>query len=308
VKVVTTFAEVRAAARGEVGLVPTMGFLHEGHLSLARAARDQNDAVVMSIFVNPLQFAEDEDLASYPNDAERDAELAASVGVDVLFAPSADEMYQRDPLTTVRVQALEATMEGASRPGHFGGVAIVVAKLFAGVRPDRAYFGRKDAQQLAIVRRMAEDLSFPIDVVGCPIVREHSGLALSSRNAYLSPAQRGAASVLSGGLMAAADLVEAGERSAGSLIAAVQAEVRAEPEVAAEYVALAAADDVTLLERLDRPAFLAVAAKVGPARLIDNVHFDEVSGGYRADRGTALPEPSVLYDTVLRRDDARSEA
>lgn len=307
-KVVTTFAAVRAAVGGDIGLVPTMGYLHEGHLSLATAARQQNDTVVMSSFVNPMQFAADEDLDSYPTDAGRDAELAASAGVDVLFAPSAEEVYRREPLTTVRVPALEATMEGSSRPGHFAGVAIVVAKLFAGIRPHRAYFGRKDAQQLAIVRRLAEDLSFPIEVVGCPIVREPSGLALSSRNAYLSPAERRAAAVLSRGLMIAADLVEDGERSADSLIAAVRAELVGEPSVTPEYVAVAAADDVAALQHVDRPAFLAVAARVGPARLIDNVHFDEVAGGYVADRGSRLSEPSVLYDSVAHRDDARSDA
>jgi len=285
-----------------------MGFLHEGHLSLAQAARSTNDTVVMSLFVNPLQFSEDDDLDSYPADLARDAELAEAAGVDILFAPAPDEVYPSGPVTSVRVGGLENAMEGASRPGHFAGVALVVVKLFAGTQPDRAYFGRKDAQQLAIVRRMAADLSFPIEVVGCPIVREISGLALSSRNSYLSQDERRAAEVLSRGLMAAADAAEAGERSARSLTDVVWTAVGAEAAIDLEYAVLASADDVEPLDQLDRPAFLALAARVGPARLIDNVHFDGADGRFVADRGIRLEQPSVLYRNVLAADDQRRGA
>lgn len=255
-RIVESFAEARRIRPGSVGLVPTMGFLHEGHLSLARAARGANDTVLMSLFVNPLQFGEDEDLSGYPRDFERDAELAAANGVDVLFAPSVEEVYPRNPVTKVIVGGLVDTLEGASRPGHFAGVAVVVAKLLAGLRPTRAYFGRKDAQQLAVVRRMAEDLSFPVEIVGCPIVREPSGLALSSRNSYLSPAQREAATALSRGLMSAAGAAEAGETVGAELERIAQRAMEGAAGVDPEYAALASADDIARLDRLDRPGFL----------------------------------------------------
>ena len=205
-RITKTFAETRASAAGSVGFVPTMGFLHEGHLSLIEAARRESDTVVMSLFVNPLQFDRDEDLTRYPRDLDRDVALATAAGADVVFAPEVDEMYPAEQLTRVIVKGLSDELEGPNRPGHFEGVATVVAKLFAGVRPQRAYFGRKDAQQLAVVRRMAADLSMPVHVVGAPIVREGSGLALSSRNIFLSSDQRNAALGLSRGLMKAADL------------------------------------------------------------------------------------------------------
>jgi len=273
-----------------------MGFLHEGHLSLIEAARGDCDTVVMSLFVNPLQFDRTDDLDCYPRDLERDAALAADAGVDVVFAPALDEMYPRPQRTTVTVAGLTDEMEGPRRPGHFEGVATVVAKLFAGVRPERAYFGRKDAQQLAIVRRLAADLSFPVNVIGRPIVREADGLALSSRNIFLRPEEHRAALSLSRGLQSAADAVEAGgERAAATLTREVRAAVTGEPGLRLEYVALADQDDVALLDVLDRPAFLALAAWVGETRLIDNIHFDPVDGGYVADRGRPLSGGSVLY-------------
>ncbi len=294
-KITATFAETRELAGESAGLVPTMGFLHEGHLSLAAAARRHNDTVVMSLFVNPLQFGEDEDLDQYPRDVEGDAALAAEAGVDVLFAPAVEEMYTFPPLTRVAVAAMGDRLEGASRPGHFAGVATVVSKLLAGIRPARAYFGRKDAQQLAIVRRMVVDLSFPVEIVGVPIVREQGGLALSSRNWYLSKEERLAATALSRGLMAAADAAEAGVTDGAELTQYAWDTMTEEPAVAPEYAALVAVQDLAPVERLDRASFLAVAAQVGPARLIDNIHLDPIAGGFVADRGVELASSSILY-------------
>ncbi len=292
-EIVSTFAETRTLASGEVGLVPTMGYLHEGHLSLAAAAR-VCDTVVMSLFVNPLQFGEGEDLDTYPRDLSRDAALAADAGVDVLFAPPLDEMYPAEPVARVALDGLSGRMEGAHRPGHFEGVATVVAKLFAGVQPDRAYFGKKDAQQLAIVTRMGADLSFPVEVVGVATMRDHDGLALSSRNTYLDPGSRPRALSLSRGLLAAADAAESGEKQGSALESIVHGELEA-AGVEPEYVELADRRDLHRLQVLDRDAFLAVAARVGKPRLIDNVHFDvAVDGSVVADRGTRISGPTVL--------------
>lgn len=277
---VSTVAELRSAldaARHDgssVGLVPTMGYLHEGHLSLMRAARDDTDLVVATIFVNPLQFGPDEDLATYPRDPEGDRRLAEEVGVDLLFVPEQAEMYPGEVLTTVTVARLAEGMEGAARPTHFAGVATVVAKLFAIAGPCRAYFGEKDFQQLAIVRRLAFDLSLPVEVVGCPIVREEDGLALSSRNAYLSPEERAAAPVLHRGLQAGADAVAAGERDPGAVIFAVAEVVDAEPRARLDYVALVDPDTLEpVVDPLPPGADLRLltAAQVGPPRLLDNV-------------------------------------
>lgn len=295
-RITKTFAETRMATSGHVGLVPTMGFLHEGHLALIEAAREANDTVVMSLFVNPLQFDRDSDLVRYPRDLERDVELAAAAGADIVFAPVLEEMYPGEQLTRVNVTRLSDEMEGPNRPGHFEGVATVVAKLIAGIQPDRSYFGRKDAQQLAVVRRMASDLSFPGEVFGVPIVREGDGLALSSRNIFLSAEERASAQALSRGLLAAGDQVEAGERDAGRLVAAVLDEIVQSPELSVEYVTLASQDLVQPLDALDRPAFLALAAWSGETRLIDNVHLDERDGGFVADRGSRLETKSVLYE------------
>lgn len=264
---------VRRAGR-TVGLVPTMGFLHEGHLSLARASAAAHDHVVMTIFVNPLQFAPGEDLDSYPRDIGGDSAKATSVGVDTLFVPSEGEMYPEGRggvLTGVSVDALSGVMEGASRRTHFGGVCTVVAKLFNIVGPCSAYFGEKDYQQLAIITRMAEDLSFPVRVVGCPIVREQDGLAMSSRNAYLSDDERIVAPVLHRALLRGAEAIEDGETDAALIRTHMGEVIRAAPLGELDYVEVA--DPVTLapLDIVDRHARLFCAVRFGRARLIDNI-------------------------------------
>jgi pantoate--beta-alanine ligase len=254
-----------------VALVPTMGYLHDGHRSLVRAARAECDYVVVSIFVNPLQFGAGEDLDRYPRDLAGDLAVCEAEHVDVVFAPTVAEMYPRAPLTTVHVDQLTAAMCGLARPTHFDGVTTVVTKLFSIVGPCRAYFGRKDAQQLAVVTRMAADLNLPVEVVGCPIVREPDGLAMSSRNAYLEPDQRTAALVLSRALRDAAGAVVAGERDANRVAELVRAHVAAEPLVALEYVDVRDAYELTEIDRVDGSVLVALAARVGTTRLIDNV-------------------------------------
>ncbi|MEN8113819.1 MAG: pantoate--beta-alanine ligase [Actinomycetota bacterium] len=294
-KIVPTFAETRALESGRVGFVPTMGFLHEGHLSLIEAARSASDTVVVSVFVNPLQFGAGEDLDSYPRALERDAGLAAAAGADVVFAPPLEEMYPDESATRVTVGSVTEGMEGARRPGHFDGVATVVAKLLAGVTPDDAYFGRKDAQQLVTVRRMTTDLSFPTRIVGAPIVREADGLALSSRNTYLTDDERIAARSISAGMMAAADAVEAGERDGRVLEVIAAQSVEDQPGIDLEYATLASQKTADPLARVDRPSFLAMTARVGRTRLLDNVHIDPSNNGWMPDRGIRLDGPSILY-------------
>jgi pantoate--beta-alanine ligase len=263
--------DARAGGR-RVGLVPTMGYLHEGHRSLIRAARRDTDLVVVSIFVNPLQFGANEDLDRYPRDLAGDLAECEQEGVDVVFTPTAAEMYPHGPsLTTVHVDRLTAGLCGAARPTHFDGVTTVVTKLFAIAGPCRAYFGRKDAQQLAVVTRMTADLNLPVEVVGCPIVREADGLALSSRNAYLTAEQRAAALVLSRALETAARAVAGGERDPRAVTAIVQRVVAAESLVELEYVEARDAHELTHITSLDGDVLLAVAARVGETRLIDNV-------------------------------------
>jgi pantoate--beta-alanine ligase len=295
-KTVGIFAEVRELAVGRIGLVPTMGFLHEGHLSLIEAARRENDSVVVSVFVNPLQFNEPRDLNSYPRDPDRDAALVRAAGVDVLFLPDAGTMYPMEPLTRVEVREVSDRMEGISRPGHFSGVATVVAKLFAGIQPNAAYFGRKDAQQLSVVRRMATDLSFPVDVRGLPIVREFDGLALSSRNVKIEDHQRDSALTLSRSLCGAADLFESGERSVRALLQVARAGFGQDPALDVEYIDVARVSDASIVNEIQEPAFIAIAARIGSVRLIDNVTLDPVTE--RADRGIRLNEPSVLYGDI----------
>jgi pantoate--beta-alanine ligase len=294
-RTVDTFADARALGSGRVGLVPTMGYLHEGHISLVEAARRRCDTVTVSLFVNPLQFAPTEDLESYPRDLDRDAEMVEAAGADVLFAPQLSEMYPDEPLTTVSVASVTEGMEGGMRPGHFDGVATVVAKLFAGITPDRAYFGRKDAQQLVTVRRMTTDLSFPTVIIGAPIVREQDGLALSSRNIYLDPAERTAARSINRGIAAVADAVLAGERSGGELERIAAEPVNDEPGIDLDYATFVDQDTASSLSDLNRPAFLAVAARVGRTRLLDNVHIDQIDSGWVPDVGVRLDEPSILY-------------
>lgn len=278
-EVVTTRAGFRTrldAARSggrTVGLVPTMGALHEGHLSLVRAAAAECDVVALTIFVNPLQFGRGEDLDAYPRPLEHDLELAASVGVDVVFTPSVDEMYPGPQLTSVHVEGLTATMEGSARPAHFDGVTTVVAKLFNLAGPCRSYFGEKDFQQLAVVRRMALDLDQPVTVVGCPIVREPDGLALSSRNVYLTPDQRSAASVVNRTLREGAALIGSGERDRATIEAHMAAVVATEPLAELDYAVVV--DPVTL-RAPDRLASgsevrLCTVVRFGSTRLLDNL-------------------------------------
>jgi pantoate--beta-alanine ligase len=274
--VVERLADLRGlseAARHEgksVGLVPTMGYFHEGHRSLMRAARAAHDLVVVTIFVNPLQFAAHEDLDGYPRDPDGDAAAATEEGVDVLFTPSLAEMYPEPARTTVHVDGPTTGLCGAARPTHFDGVATVVTKLFSIVGPSTAYFGRKDFQQLAVVRRMAADLDLPVQVVGCPLVREPDGVAMSSRNAYLSADERERATGIFASLRAAAAAVGDGERDPERVRAAVEAEaVRHGLEL--EYAEVRRAADLALLATVDGEVVVAVAASVGRARLIDNV-------------------------------------
>lgn len=289
---VRTFADARAHYRGTVALVPTMGFLHEGHLALMTAAQNAADTVVVSHFVNPLQFDNPADLERYPRDVERDMTIAEEAKVDVLFAPTSAEMIPQPPLTRVTVDELTAPMEGLMRPGHFVGVATIVSKLFAGLQPHLAFFGRKDAQQLAIIRRLVLDLSFPVRVLAHPTVRESDGVALSSRNTLLTSDERRVARELSQGLFAAAAAVEAGERNGPMLESIVKDTIQSSRP---DYVELASQDRVERLDELDRPSFLALAARVGKVRLIDNIAFDVVAGEVVADRGVRLQHPSLLY-------------
>ena len=283
-RLLTTIAETRAlldAARAEgasVGFVPTMGYLHDGHGSLMRTAAG-DDLVVASIFVNPLQFAADEDLGSYPRDLERDRELAGASGVDLLFVPAVEEMYPFGPvLTTVSVAELSTAWEGASRPTHFAGVATVVSKLFNIIGRCRAYFGEKDYQQLAVIRRMVADLSSPIEVVGCPIVREPDGLAMSSRNVYLSPEDRAAAVVLRRALDAGQAAVADGERDPAGVSAAMTAVVADEPRASLDYAVAVDPDTLEVPDRLGPGARLLIAAQLGRTRLIDNAAAAGVDG------------------------------
>ena len=268
---------MRAAARAarlagkRVGLVPTMGALHEGHLSLVRAARSACDVVAASIFVNPLQFGPKEDLEKYPRSFERDRELLESEGVDLLFAPSIEQMYPAGAVTWVTVEELSSKLDGRSRPGHFRGVTTVVAKLFHIVEPDTAFFGQKDAAQVAIIRRMVGDLNVPVEIVVCPIVREPDGLAMSSRNAYLDAEQRKQALVLHTSLTRVRELVHAREMSAGKLAAAGREVFAREPSVRLDYFEVVNPDTLDPVEDVSGGALVAVAAYVGGTRLIDNL-------------------------------------
>ena len=276
--------EVLAESRREgqrIGLVPTMGYFHEGHLSLMRAARQDCDVVVVSLFVNPTQFGPGEDLDAYPRDEERDADLAEREGVDLLWMPDAAEMYPDGFATTVEVDGeLTGVLEGDPShrgPAHFRGVTTVVAKLFNSVQPDVAYFGRKDAQQALVIRRMAEDLDFPVEIEVLPTVREEGGLALSSRNAYLSAEERERALAISRALGAAERAAREGETATVSLVEAARAELR-NAGIEPEYVEARSADDLSPIAQLNgRPVLVAVAARVGRARLIDNVVIDPTS-------------------------------
>ncbi|HVA24882.1 MAG TPA: pantoate--beta-alanine ligase [Chloroflexota bacterium] len=260
-----------AASKRPLGLVPTMGFLHEGHLALVRQARADNAAVAVSIFVNPTQFGPAEDFAQYPRDVDRDLSLLRREGVDAVFVPAVEEMYPAGFGTSVLVEGITERLEGEFRPGHLRGVATIVAKLFNIVRPERAYFGQKDAQQLRVIRKMVLDLNLPVEIRGAPTIREPDGLALSSRNVMLSPVERAAATVLSRALGEARRRYEDGERSGDRLREVVRAVLAAEPLALADYVSVADADTLLELAEMDQPALLSLAVRIGKVRLIDNV-------------------------------------
>jgi pantoate--beta-alanine ligase len=269
---------MRAASRvlrragKRLGFVPTMGALHEGHLSLVRGARASTDVVAASIFVNPTQFGPNEDLAKYPRSFERDCELLEGEGVELLFAPSVEEMYPADAVTRVTVEGLSDKLDGRTRPGHFRGVTTVVAKLFHIVEPETAFFGQKDAAQVAIIRRMVRDLNLPVEIVVCPIIREPDGLAMSSRNAYLDPEQRKQALALRRSLIRMQGLADAGERDAAKLLAAGRKEFDKEKTSARlDYLEIVNPDTLDPLEDVSNGALIAVGAFVGSTRLIDNV-------------------------------------
>ena len=277
-QIARTVEDAKAIARAwkragkTVGLVPTMGYLHEGHASLIERARRENDRVAVSVFLNPTQFAPNEDLASYPRDFDRDVALCETIGADLVFHPEPEAMYH-DPHAFVSIDLLSETMDGAARPIHFRGVCTVVSKLFNIFLPDRAYFGRKDAQQLAIVKKMAADLDFDVEVVGCPIVREADGLAKSSRNVYLSPKERAAATVLSRSIFEGQRIAHAG-MAATELESAMKAVLAEEPLADVEYVTVVDALTMQPIEALDRDALVAMAVRIGCTRLIDNFSFD----------------------------------
>ncbi len=295
-EVTRSFAETRGSYGGIVGLLPTLGFFHEGHLTLMDLLREKCDTLVVSSFVNPTQFNDEGDFAAYPRDEKRDASLAAEHQVDVLFAPPVEEVYREVSQTTVTVTGVTDEMEGRHRPGHFVGVATVVAKLFAGLQPDVALFGRKDAQQLAVLRAMVNDLRFPIEILEAPVVREPDGLALSSRNVRLDRGEREKALAISRGLFQSAEQVDAGERRSERLEATVE---RSMKDLEIDYVKLASQATMKSIEELDRPAVLAVAANVGDVRLIDNIAFDFEGDRPVADRGILLDEPSVLTEHIV---------
>ncbi len=275
-RVVRTIAEMKsvsrsfAAAGKTVGFVPTMGFLHEGHLSLVRESRKSTAATVVSIFVNPAQFGPAEDFQAYPRDEERDRRMLEGEGVDVLFMPEASEMYPPGYRTYVEVHDLQDRLCGASRPGHFRGVSTIVLKLFGIVGPDVAFFGWKDAQQVVILRKMARDLDLDVRIEGCPLVRDADGLALSSRNTYLSTEERRAALSLSASLREAQSMVQAGERDAGAVIGRMKGVIGREPLARIDYVEIVGLDDLAPLKTIAGNVLIALAVFVGRTRLIDN--------------------------------------
>jgi pantoate--beta-alanine ligase len=276
-RICKTIQEMRTASSAaklsdqRLGLVPTMGALHEGHLSLIRAAKKKCEVVVVSIFVNPTQFAPNEDFTKYPRRFERDCQLLEREAVDLLFAPAAEEMYPQGTTTWVTVEGLSDKLCGKSRPGHFRGVTTVVAKLFQIIQPDAAFFGQKDAAQLAIIRRMVRDLNTPVEISGCPIVREGDGLAMSSRNAYLDPQQRKLAPVLHRSLLKIQQVFNEGEHRAANLIQTGKQVIAAEPSVRLDYLEIVDPDTLECISEISGSALVAVAAFVGGTRLIDNI-------------------------------------
>lgn len=275
-KIVSTVEEVRAEVKKwredglSVGLVPTMGYLHEGHKSLIDKAVEQNDKVVVSVFVNPIQFGPTEDLATYPRDLERDAVLCENAGASLIFHPEKENMYFDDFCTYIDMENLTKGLCGKTRPTHFRGVCTVVGKLFNIVQPDRAYFGQKDAQQLAVIRRMVRDLNFNLDIIGCPIIREEDGLAKSSRNTYLSPEERKAAVILHKGLVKGEEMVRSGEKNSAAVINAIREIIESEPLAKIDYVEIVDFDNIQPVETIEGTVLTAVAVYIGKTRLIDN--------------------------------------
>ncbi len=272
-KTVATIAElrrIRAKLSGEVGFVPTMGYLHQGHLALVRQARAENPSVVVSIFVNPTQFGPKEDFARYPRDPQRDLGMLEKAKVDLVFMPAADEMYPPGFNSWVEVGGVAERLEGASRPGHFRGVATVVAKLFNIVQPDRAYFGQKDAQQLIVIKKMAADLDMDLEIVAVPTVREADGLAMSSRNTFLNPQERKQAAVLYQALTLAQKLYSQGEKDAKAILKQMTTIIQKQPLAKIDYVSIANAETLDELDRVKPPALVSLAVRFGKTRLIDN--------------------------------------
>jgi pantoate--beta-alanine ligase len=272
-KIIQTIAEMRKARQklGEpVGFVPTMGYLHEGHIALVRRSREENGSVIVSIFVNPTQFGPKEDFKSYPRDTERDLAMLKPL-TDIIFMPSDKEMYPENYDTWVTPGEIATRLEGAVRPGHFRGVDTVVAKLFNIVQPDKAYFGQKDAQQMAIIKRMVDDLNMPLEVIACPTVREADGLAMSSRNVYLSREQRKAASVLFKALTLAREMWGEGEKEAGTIRRRMTELIEGEPAGAIDYISIAHPDTLKEMHHIKTPALVSLAVKFGKTRLIDNL-------------------------------------
>lgn len=285
---VKTVKDVRAVVKKwqrqgfTVGLVPTMGFLHEGHKSLIERAVKENDKVVVSIFVNPTQFGANEDFDVYPRDIERDSVICEDGGADLIFNPEPDEMYRQGACTRVGMEGtIISELCGKTRPQHFSGVCTVVSKLFNIVSPDRAYFGKKDAQQLAVIKRMVKDLDFDIEIIGCPIVREDDGLAKSSRNTYLTPEERNASLVLNRALKFGAGLIAAGEKKAAKIVDAITEKIAAEPLANIDYVQAVDAESMELVEEVDSNTLIALAVFIGKTRLIDNFFVEDIINSER---------------------------
>lgn len=284
--IIKSIGDLRKAVRNArsagqtIGVVPTMGYLHQGHLSLMRRARQENDLVVATVFVNPTQFGSNDDLDAYPRNAQRDIDLMQAENVDIAFMPEADDLYPNGYATYVEVQGpMTQTLCGASRPGHFKGVTTIVAKLFHLTAPHRAYFGQKDAQQVAVIRQMVRDLNFDLEVVACPTVREPDGLAMSSRNSYLSESQRADAVVISQALFEARDRIAAGQTQAGKVIDHIRARIESVEQADIDYLAVVDVNTLNELEVLDGSVLIAVAVKFGNTRLIDNLKVDVPTGG-----------------------------
>lgn len=279
-RIVESIKDVRATvkewkAKGlKVGFVPTMGYLHEGHESLIRKASEENDRVVVSIFVNPIQFGPKEDLSTYPRDLERDSKVCESAGADIIFHPENEEMYFKDFSTFVDMNGLTAELCGKSRPTHFRGVCTVVTKLFNIVAPDRAYFGEKDAQQLAVIKRMVRDLNIDIEIIGCPIVREKDGLAKSSRNTYLSVEERNAAIILNKSLTLAKEKIQAGERDSEIIIKLIEEVINSEKLARIDYIEVVDSLSMEKVERIEKSVLVAIAVFIGKTRLIDNFTYE----------------------------------